>query len=78
MINVQVEKTGAENNASLIRRFTKKVQASGIIQRVRRKRYSGRNLSDYNKKKMALKSLRNKERIAELIKLGKMAELRKR
>ncbi len=74
MINAEVTKNGNENNVNLIRRFTKKVQGSGVLPRVRGIRYATRKLSPYVKKKKALKSLRKKEEIAELIKLGKMTE----
>jgi len=73
-INAEVVKTGNENNVNLIRRFTKKVQGSGVLSRVRGMRYSSRKMSEYVKKKKALKSLRRREEIAELIKLGKMVE----
>lgn len=74
MINTEVIKTGNENNLNLIRRFTKKVQGSGVLSRVRSIRYSTRKLSPYVKKKKTLKVLRRREEIAELIKMGKMSE----
>ena len=74
MINAEVIKTGNENNINLIRRFTKKVQAAGILPRVRSIRYSTRKLSEYVKKKKTLKTLKRREEVAELIKMGKMSE----
>ena len=71
-INVEVTKSGAENNLSLIRKFTKKVQGSGVLPRVRSRRYSSRVLSEYVTKKKALKKLRRKEEVMEAIKMGKM------
>jgi len=76
-INAEVVKTGNENNLNLIRRFTKRVQSSGVLPRVRSIRYSARKLSSYVVKKKALKSLRRREEIAELIKMGKMSEFTK-
>jgi len=76
--NVEVVKTGNENNLNLVRRFTKKVQNSGVLSRVRSIRYSARKLSPYVKKKKALKSIRRREEVAELIKMGKMSEYTKR
>lgn len=73
-INAEVVKTGNENNVNLIRRFTKRVQGAGILPRVRGIRYSSRKQSEYVKKKHALKALRRREEVAELIKLGKMSE----
>lgn len=74
MINVEVTKNNNENNSSILRRFTKKVQASGILPRVRSIRYSGRTLSHYKTKVKTLESLKRKAEIMELVKLGKMPE----
>lgn len=74
MINAEVLKTGNENNLNLIRRFTKKVQGSGVLPRVRSIRYATRKTSKYVKKKKTLKVLKRKEEISELIKMGKMRE----
>ena len=51
MINAEVVKTGNENNVNLIRRFTKKVQGSGVLPRVRSIRYASRKMSEYVKRK---------------------------
>lgn len=74
MINVEVTKSANENNVGIIRRFTKKVQGSGILPKVRSKRYSQRVLSFYKVKKNTLKSIKKKAEIMELIKMGKMAD----
>ncbi|NDB57735.1 hypothetical protein EB001_04755 [bacterium] len=74
MINVEITRNGTENSVGLIRRFTKKVQGSGILPRVRSIRYNQRVLSAYKTKMKTLKSLKRKAEIAELIKLGKMQE----
>lgn len=74
MINVEVTKSANENNIGIIRRFTKKVQGSGILPKVRSKRYSQRVLSFYKVKKNTLKSIKKKAEIMELIKMGKMAD----
>ncbi|PIQ92535.1 MAG: hypothetical protein COV70_00380 [Parcubacteria group bacterium CG11_big_fil_rev_8_21_14_0_20_39_22] len=72
--NVEVSKNSNENNTGIIRRFTRRVQGSGILPRVRSIRYAGRNLSKYTRKRQALKSIRRKEEVEKLIKLGKMVE----
>ena len=72
MINIEVDKNNNENNISLLRRFTKRVQGSGILPRIRSIRYKERKLSAYKTKMKTLKSIRRKEEIAELIKMGKM------
>jgi hypothetical protein len=77
-VNVQVEKTANENTLGLLRRFTKRVQGSGVLNRIRKIRYKTRNASTYTRKKHALKALRRKEEVLKLIKLGKMADNIKR
>jgi len=74
MINVEVTKSANENNIGIIKRFTKKVQGSGILPKVRSLRYSQRDLSFYKNKKNTLKNLKRKTEIMELIKMGKMAD----
>lgn len=71
-INVEVVKSGSENNLSLIRKFTKRVQNSGILPRLRKIRYSGRKLSEYVKKKKTLKKIEAKKEMEHLIKMGKI------
>lgn len=72
MINVAVEKNSNENNLNLLRRFTKRVQGSGILNRVRGIRYHERDLSRYTTKKKALKKLNHKVETELLIKQGKI------
>lgn len=72
IINVELEKTGNESNANLLRRFTKKVQGAAILNKVKRNRYKTRNESKYTRKKKTLKFLAKKQKIEELIKLGKI------
>ena len=74
MINVEVTKTANENNLGIIRRFTKKVQGSGVLPKVRSLRYAVRDLSFYKNKKNTLKNLKRKGEIMELIKMGKMTD----
>ena len=71
MTNAEVTKTNNESNVNLIRRFTKKVQGSGVLPRVRSIRYSSRKQSEYVKKKKTLKVLKRRDEITELIKMGK-------
>lgn len=72
-INVEVTKNGSDNNLALIRKFTKRVQGSGILNRLRGRRYSERKASDYVKKKRTLKKIEKREKIKDLIKMGKMS-----
>lgn len=71
MINVEITRNSGENNISFIRRFSRKVQSSGVIPRVRSLRASGRVQSHYKVKKRALTLIRRRADMAELVKLGK-------
>ena len=73
-INIEIEKNSGESNASVLRRFTKKVQGSGVLPRVRSIRYSGRKLSHYKTKMKTLENLTRRADREEQIKLGKIAE----
>ena len=72
MINVEVQKNSNENNLSLLRRFTKRVQGSGVLPRVRSIRYKIREDSFYKRKKKTLEKLERKATLEEMIKLGKI------
>lgn len=74
MINAEVTKGQNESPSSIIRRFTRRVQGSGILNRVRGIRYSSRKLSHYKTKMKALKNLTRKVEVAHLIKMGKMVD----
>ena len=69
--NVEVAKQGNETSASLIRRFSKKMQAAGIVKKVRKIRYAGRSQSSLARKKKALKRIAYHARMERLRKLGK-------
>jgi ribosomal protein S21 len=78
MINVEVNKTGTENALNVLKRFTKRVQGAGILNRVRSLRYSKRSESRYVRKKRTLKSLKRRTERDLMIKLGKAVESNKR
>src|SRR5436190_735362 len=69
--NVEVVKTGTENSMSLLRRFTKRVQGSGVLPRVRSLRYKDRNKSPGTRKKMTLKKLARRKEVDLLRKLNR-------
>ena len=73
-VNAEVQKTDNESPINLIRRFSKRVQGSGIIQRVRSRRYHARIKSREVRRKQTLKVIKRREEVQELIKLGKMLE----
>jgi ribosomal protein S21 len=77
MVNIEVVKGANENNLSVLRRFTKRVQAAGVLPRVRSMRYTQRFPSRNTRRAKTLVHLKKKEVTAELIKLGKMNEVSK-
>lgn len=73
-VNAEVKKNNNENAISLIRRFTKRVQGSGVIPRVRSLRWSQRKPSDFKVKKSALVVLARRAEFQKLDKMGKLAK----
>ena len=76
-VNIEVVKGPNENNLSVLRRFTKRVQAAGVLPRVRSMRYSERTPSANTRKAKTVAYLKKKAVVAELTKLGKIAEVSK-
>ena len=70
--NAEVVKNEGESPVNLIRRFSKRVQGTGLIQRTRSNRYYTRIKSRQVRRKQALKVIKRREEVQELIKLGKM------
>jgi ribosomal protein S21 len=75
---IEVKKNANENNMNLVRRFTRKVQESGIIRKVKSKRYNERNESKVKIKAGALKRLARRKEQERLLKLGKAIEVPKK
>ena len=75
-VNVEVQKNTGESSNGLIRRFSKKVQSSSIIQNAKKRRYAARTLSPYTRKKMAMRRIKRKNEILHLIKMGKIVDRR--
>lgn len=74
MVQVEVKKNSNETNASIIRRFTKRVQESTILSTARSHRYKERDPSSYTTKKKALKRITRFKQVSRLKKLGLMPE----
>lgn len=72
MDTIEINKNGGESNASMIRRFTKRVQSSNIVRKARGRRYSLRNKSELKKKLDALKRLTKRAEYERMKKLGKI------
>jgi len=71
-IQAEVIKNDGENDVNIIRRFQKRVQGAGIIQRMRSGRYHTRIKSGNVRRKQTLKVIKRRAEVQELIKLGKM------
>ncbi len=75
---IEVKKNTNESNMNLVRRFSRKVQESGIIQKVKSKRYNERSLSKLKTKQATLKRLGRRKVREKLIKMGKVVATTKR
>lgn len=69
---IEVRKNPNENNMSVLRRFSRRIQESGIIRRVKGSRYNERKESKLKIKKGALRRIGRRTEIERLRKLGKM------
>ena len=78
MTNIEVQRHGNENVAGLMRRFSRKVQSSGVIRRVRSLRYHKKNLSGTQQKKDALTRMERTQKYVSLYKLGREMPNKKR
>ncbi|MBI3305976.1 hypothetical protein HYZ82_02460 [Candidatus Nomurabacteria bacterium] len=69
---IEIKKNPNENNSSVLRRFSRRMQESGIIRKVKGVRYNVRKESKLKVKKSALKKLARRIEIEHLKKIGKM------
>jgi ribosomal protein S21 len=69
---IEVRKNPNENNASVLRRFSRRIQESSIIQKVKNNRYNERKESKLKIKKSALKRISKRKATDKLRKLGKI------
>lgn len=76
--NIEVESKNNESNANLIRRFSRRVRNSSVLNKARQSRYYKREKSENMQKEQALERKRRIEKIDELIKLGKLPDRRNR
>lgn len=74
LTQVEIKRNAHESAASVLKRFTRKVQSAGIINKVKGMRYAERTASEYVKKKHALKGIARRTETARLQKLGKLPE----
>ena len=69
-MGVEVKKQERENSQGLIRRFTKRIQRSGILLRARKNRFYKRQKSKDMKRRAALRRGKLKAEYEKLEKLG--------
>ncbi|TSC86469.1 MAG: Uncharacterized protein G01um10148_455 [Parcubacteria group bacterium Gr01-1014_8] len=74
MVNAEVNKAGNESPLSVIRKFSRRVQGTGLIQNARKRRYYVRTTSKAVAKKKALKRIKRRDEFRRLVKEGKIAE----
>ncbi len=73
-INAEVTKSGNESTLSTIRKFSRRVQGTGLIRTVRGQRYFLRDSSKVVKKKRALKLIKRRAEFKKLVKEGKISD----
>ncbi len=76
-IIAEVKKQGNETGAAIIRRFTKRVQGTGALMKVRGERYHQRKDSTLKMKLRALDRIEKRSKYDKLAKLGKVVERKK-
>ena len=68
--NVDIKKTKNDNNLGLLRKFSRKVKISGVLQKKRSLRYFDRNDSDFKKKANALTKIEKRKDYEQKEKMG--------
>jgi ribosomal protein S21 len=77
-VHIEIKKTPNENSVNVLRRFSRKVSESGIVQKVKSKRYNERPLSKLAQKTLTIKKINRRKETEVLKKLGKIIEKKKR
>lgn len=76
--NIKINKREKDNPMVLLHKFQKKVQESGILPKVRGKRYNNREESKSKIKKGKLKKLKSASKYEELKRQGKLVKKTRR
>lgn len=77
-VHIEIKKTPNENSVNVLRRFSRKVSESGIVQKVKSKRYNERPLSKLAQKNLTVKKIERRKETEKLKKLGKIVEKKRR
>lgn len=72
-INAEVTKSGNESTLAVIRKFSRRVQGTGLVKNSRKNRYHERQKSKTVQKKRALKLIKRRAEFQKLVKEGKIA-----
>lgn len=76
MINlIEVTKSNNESNASLLRRFSRRVRSSGYVNKVKGLKYNQRAKSELKKKQEALNRIKKRAEREHLKKLGRIKDV---
>lgn len=76
MLNVEVKAKDNETTTNLLRRFSRKVNSSGILRRKRKLKTRVRKQSKNVRKQQKVDSLKKLDKVDKLIKLGKLPDRR--
>ncbi len=76
--NVDISRTKNDNNLGLLRKFSRKVKISGVLQKKRSLRYFERNDSDFKKKANKLNKIEKKAEFEYKEKMGLLKPKKKR
>jgi len=71
-MSLEVKRKERENSQNLVRRFTKRVQQSGILRRARKTRFRHRKKSKNMEEKAALRRGKMRVEYEKLKKIGKI------
>ncbi|MFH1657207.1 MAG: hypothetical protein ABH919_01955 [bacterium] len=70
----EIKKQEKENSQGLIRRFTRRIQQSGLLLRIRKSKFRKKNKSRELLKKAALRREELRQEYKEMAKMGKEVE----
>jgi len=70
MIGVSVKRQGSENAPTLIRRFSRRVQGSGIVRKAKSIRFHARTVSKNKRRESAVRRIARQEKRQEMELLG--------
>ncbi len=75
--NVDIKKTKNDNNLGLLRKFSRKMKISGVLQKKRSLRYFERAVSDFKKKANALNKIEKRKEYEKKDKMGLLKSSKK-